>query len=251
MRLVADERPHVGVDTRRAEQRRQPGLHPPGDGLEVQRSTRSRPWSTSTIGSLPPTAPAATGHRLRGDRGRVHQPRPDARPGPAGRAARRRPGPLADPARRQRPGGRDRGQRRGGERQGRGGRREARAVTRVQDLMPRRKPAYRRVTPLASRRETQRRGALAILALVIVVGGLGFAVYAFGGSTPQQAISSVNAGQKALDQARADLAKVTGSGDRPRDGRPGPGSQAPDRRPRPAPDRRRRPGSAPLSSRPS
>ena len=87
-----------------------------------------------------------------------------------------------------------------------------RVVTRVQDLMPHRKPSYRRVTPLASRRETQRRAALAILALVIVVGGLGLAVYAFGGSTPQQAISSVNAGQKALDQAKADLAKVTGSG---------------------------------------
>ena len=87
-----------------------------------------------------------------------------------------------------------------------------RLVTRVQDLMPHRKPAYRRVTPLASRRETQRRAALALLALVIVVGGLGLAVYAFGGSTPQQAISSVNAGQKALDQAKADLAKVTGSG---------------------------------------
>jgi len=78
--------------------------------------------------------------------------------------------------------------------------------------MPRRKPAYRRVTPLASRRETQRRAALAILTLVIVVGGLGLAVYAFGGSTPQQAISSVNTGQKALDKAKADLAKVTGSG---------------------------------------
>jgi len=51
-----------------------------------------------------------------------------------------------------------------------------------------------------------------MLALVVVVGGLGLAVYAFGGNTPQQAISSVNAGQKALDQARADLAKVTGSG---------------------------------------
>ena len=85
-------------------------------------------------------------------------------------------------------------------------------VARVQDLMPHRKPAYRRVTPLASRRETQRRAALAILALVIVVGGLGLAVYAFGGNTPQQAISSANAGQKALDQAKADLAKVTGSG---------------------------------------
>ena len=87
-----------------------------------------------------------------------------------------------------------------------------RAVARLQDLMPHRKPAYRRVTPLASRRETQRRAALAILALVIVVGGLGLGVYAFGGSTPQQAISSVNAGQKALDQARADLAKVSGPG---------------------------------------
>ncbi len=87
-----------------------------------------------------------------------------------------------------------------------------RLVTRVQDLMPHRKPAYRRVTPLASRRETQRRAALAILALVIVVGGLGMAVYAFGGNTPRQAISSVNNGQKALEQAKADLAKVTGSG---------------------------------------
>ena len=78
--------------------------------------------------------------------------------------------------------------------------------------MPHRKPAYRRVTPLATRRETQRRAALAILTLVIVVGGLGLAVYAFSGNTPQQAISSVNTGQKALDKAKADLAKVTGSG---------------------------------------
>jgi len=83
---------------------------------------------------------------------------------------------------------------------------------RLQDLMPRRKPVYRRVTPLSSRRETQRRAALAILALVIVVGGLGLGVYAFAGNTPQQAISSVNAGQRAIDQARADLAKVSGSG---------------------------------------
>jgi hypothetical protein len=87
-----------------------------------------------------------------------------------------------------------------------------RAVAHLQDLMPRRKPAYRRVTPLASRRETQRRAALAILALVLVVGTLGLGVYAFGGNAPQQAISSVNSGQKALDLARADLAKVTGPG---------------------------------------
>jgi hypothetical protein len=87
-----------------------------------------------------------------------------------------------------------------------------RAFTRVQDLMPRRKPAYRRVTPLASRRETQRRAAVAVLALVVVVGGLGLGVYAFGGSPTQGAISSINTGQKALDQAKADLAKVTGAG---------------------------------------
>ena len=78
--------------------------------------------------------------------------------------------------------------------------------------MPQRKPAYRRVTPLASRRETQRRAALAVLALVIVVGGLGLGVYAFGGQGQQRAISSVNAGQAALDVAKANLAKVSGPG---------------------------------------
>ena len=85
-------------------------------------------------------------------------------------------------------------------------------VARLQGSMPQRKPGYRRVTPLASRRETQRRAALAVLALVVVVGGLGLSVYAFGGSTPKQAISSANSGQKALDQAKADLAKVKGPG---------------------------------------
>ena len=87
-----------------------------------------------------------------------------------------------------------------------------RVVGRVQDLLPRRKPAYRRVTPLASRRETQRRAALAILALVLVVGGLGLAVYVFGGQGKQVAISSVNAGQKALDTAKANLAAVKAPG---------------------------------------
>jgi hypothetical protein len=88
-----------------------------------------------------------------------------------------------------------------------------RAVAWAQGLMPQRKPAYRRVTPLASRRETQRRAALAVLALVVVVGGLGLGVYAFGGSgDPGSAISSVNAGQRAIDAAREDLSKVTGPG---------------------------------------
>src|SRR5688572_21367285 len=87
-----------------------------------------------------------------------------------------------------------------------------RLVARAHDFMPRRKPAYRRVTPLASRRETQRRAALAVLALVTVVGGLGLGVYAFGGERQQGAIGSINAGQAAIDTAKANLARVTGPG---------------------------------------
>ncbi len=87
-----------------------------------------------------------------------------------------------------------------------------RVIGRFQDLLPRRKPAYRRVTPLASRRETQRRAALALLALVVVVGGLGLAVYAFGGQSKEGAISSVNAGQTALQKAKEDLAAVKAPG---------------------------------------
>jgi hypothetical protein len=87
-----------------------------------------------------------------------------------------------------------------------------RVVGRVQEFMPRRKPAYRRVTPLASRREAQRRAALAALALITVVGGLGLAVYAFGGAGQQEAISSVNAGQAALDSAQEKLEQVSGPG---------------------------------------
>ena len=87
-----------------------------------------------------------------------------------------------------------------------------RLIARAHDFMPRRKPAYRRVTPLASRRETQRRAALAVLALVTVVGGLGLGVYAFGGQSQQRAIGSVNAGQQALDAARTHLASVSGPG---------------------------------------
>jgi len=78
--------------------------------------------------------------------------------------------------------------------------------------MPRRKAVYRRVTPLASRRETQRRAAIAALALITVVGGLGLAVYTLGGPSKQLAISSVNAGQAALELATADLAQVSGPG---------------------------------------
>ena len=85
-------------------------------------------------------------------------------------------------------------------------------VARVQELLPRRKPAYRRVTPLASRRQTQRRAALAVLALLVVAAGLGFGVYVFGGQGKQEAIKSANSGQAALDKAKEDLAKVKAPG---------------------------------------
>ncbi len=87
-----------------------------------------------------------------------------------------------------------------------------RLVARLQDLLPRRKPAYRRVTPLAARRETQRRAAVAALALITVVGGLGLAVYALGGASGDDAIGSINAGQAALDDAREKIDTVFGPG---------------------------------------
>ena len=51
----------------------------------------------------------------------------------------------------------------------------------IQDLLPRRRTAYRRVTPAAAKRETQRRAAVAVLALVVVSGGLFGMVWAVGG----------------------------------------------------------------------
>ena len=116
------------------------------------------------------------GRRRRAERGRSSRSGPPSR-SPARPTARRSRSPTTSrrpasrrqrgrrPARRPRPAARSSG-----------------SSCRVQDLLPRRKPAYRRVTPLASRRETQRRAALALLALVVVVGGLGLGV-----STPSAA----------------------------------------------------------------
>jgi hypothetical protein len=87
-----------------------------------------------------------------------------------------------------------------------------RIVQRLHDVLPRRRPAYRRVTPLASRRETQRRAAIALIALLVVVGSLAMSVWAFGGRTPSGAISSVNAGQAAIDKAKENIELVSGPG---------------------------------------
>ncbi|MEZ0240608.1 MAG: hypothetical protein ACAH65_07415 [Chloroflexota bacterium] len=89
----------------------------------------------------------------------------------------------------------------------------ARALLKVQEALPIRVVPNRKVTPMTARRETQRRAAIAILSFVIVVGGLGVAVFVLGGRFPASAvIPSIEAAQDALDSARADLARVTGPG---------------------------------------
>jgi hypothetical protein len=88
-----------------------------------------------------------------------------------------------------------------------------RFIVRLQDVLPRRTTAYRRVTPISARRETQRRAAVAILAFIVVAVGLGTAVYLTGGGpTPREPLSSVAAGQRALQAARANLSRVGGPG---------------------------------------
>jgi hypothetical protein len=88
-----------------------------------------------------------------------------------------------------------------------------RLVHRLHDLLPTRRPAYRRVTPMSARRETQQRAAIAILAFIVVAGGLGLGVTMFTGLRSNQgALQTAAVGQRALDLARADLERVTGPG---------------------------------------
>jgi hypothetical protein len=87
-----------------------------------------------------------------------------------------------------------------------------RIVLRLQDFLPRRRTAYRRVTPAAAKRETQRRAAVAILAFVMVGVGLGTAIWALGGQTGAANLASLNAGQAALKTAQDNLSRVFGPG---------------------------------------
>jgi hypothetical protein len=88
-----------------------------------------------------------------------------------------------------------------------------RGLLRIQDALPARGTRKRRVTPLSARREMQRRAAVALLSLVVVVGGLGAAVFVLGGKQPTgPAIRSFDTAQTALDKARANLARVIGPG---------------------------------------
>ena len=142
------------------------------------------------------------------------------------------------------------------------GNRFQRAVWRLQDLMPRRRPGSRKVTAATSRMETQRRAALALLAFIAIAGALVVSVYAFGGQKqPSSTIQSMTAAQQAFQAAQDAVNSVSGPGidlitndpnraldllttriRKARRGRPGrvpgrPGGRAPgdgDGRPRPA-----------------
>jgi hypothetical protein len=88
-----------------------------------------------------------------------------------------------------------------------------RLILRLQDALPSRSPAPRRVTPLGARRETQQRAAVAILVFVAVAGSVGLGASLLGDRTPPDAvIASVEAGQLALEQARENLDRVFGPG---------------------------------------
>jgi hypothetical protein len=87
-----------------------------------------------------------------------------------------------------------------------------RLVLAAQDRLPRRPTVYRRVTPYSARREQQRRAAVAVLAFVLVAGGLGLAVYAAGGGPPREAVASLTAGQRALNAANEAIATVWAPG---------------------------------------
>ena len=88
-----------------------------------------------------------------------------------------------------------------------------RVLLRVQDALPSRGTQKRRVTPLSARREMQRRAAMALLSLVVVVGGLGAAVFLLGGRTPTgPAIATLDNAQGAIELARKNLDRVIAPG---------------------------------------
>ena len=96
---------------------------------------------------------------------------------------------------------------------GKVGRALYRGLMRIQDALPSRGVRNRRVTPLSARREMQRRAAMAVLSLVIVVGGLGAAVFVLGGKGPDgSAIATLATAQGLLREAEDKYARVIGDG---------------------------------------
>ena len=190
-----------------------PGWAPTSSRTRWSRSTRSRRWSTSTTGSWPPTGRQRRRDRVRGDRGRADTEGPDAGPGPPGGAAGRRPRPLAHPARRQRAG------RRVGRDAAPPGTPRPRPAARSSASSAASRTSCRGASrPTAgsprwpSRRETQRRGRDRRARLVVVVGGLGLGVYAFGGNAHRAGDQLGRRRARRLDQARGEPRQGSGPG---------------------------------------
>jgi hypothetical protein len=88
-----------------------------------------------------------------------------------------------------------------------------RFVWRIQDLLPHRKPASRKVTAATSRAETQRRAAVALLAFIAVAGALVLGVYAVAGQqSPTEPLRSLSVAQRAFQEAEEAAASVSGPG---------------------------------------
>jgi hypothetical protein len=88
-----------------------------------------------------------------------------------------------------------------------------RVLARVQDALPIRGVRNRRVTPLSTRREMERRAAVAVLSLVVIVGALGVGYAVFGGRQPNgPAIQTLDTAQGAIELARTNLNRVIGPG---------------------------------------
>ncbi|HUG48201.1 MAG TPA: hypothetical protein VMP67_07280 [Candidatus Limnocylindria bacterium] len=80
------------------------------------------------------------------------------------------------------------------------------------DLMPRRGTSYRRIAPAASRRETQRRAATALLSFIGVLAVLGTALWWWGGPgrAQENPIPQVTAGEAAYRAAQQRVSLVFG-----------------------------------------
>ncbi|CAN5733617.1 hypothetical protein BH23CHL7_BH23CHL7_02900 [soil metagenome] len=86
----------------------------------------------------------------------------------------------------------------------------ANAVGSLLDLMPQRRTAYRRITPVAQRRETQRRSATALLVFIAVVGVLGTGLWLWGGPLrgTENPPTEISTGEQAFLAARARIDQV-------------------------------------------
>ena len=87
------------------------------------------------------------------------------------------------------------------------------AVNRVLDLMPRRRTSFRRISSTTTKRETQRRAALAILAAIGLVAVLGVGLWYWRPLRSDNPIDQVNQGEAALADAIDSANQVFGPGD--------------------------------------